>query len=179
MYFISDLHLGHKNILKFCPDRGGSSVIEHSEWIVEQYNSVIKKRDTVWILGDVCFDSDHFKYMEQLKGQKNMLWGNHDKMSLETYQKYFRLVYGFRKKYGFWISHAPIHPQELRNTVNIHGHVHQNHILDANGQPDLRYFNVCVDACDGKPVHIDDIKQRQQDIFGGRHDPRKSPNWKS
>lgn len=40
-----------------------------------------------------------------------------------------------------WISHCPIHPQELRNRDgNIHGHLHNSIV------PDLRYFNVNLDV---------------------------------
>lgn len=162
--FISDLHLGHKNILQFCPDRGGTDVQSHSEWIVHQWNSVVKKNDYVWVLGDIAFDGNHLHYLDQLRGQKVMLWGNHDKFTLPTYQKYFHLVYGFRKKYGYWLSHAPVHPQELRGKPNIHGHLHQHLVMGSAGEhpklPDPRYVNVAVDQCDGKPISLDDINLR-------------------
>ena len=157
--FISDLHLGHKSILKFSPTRGGTDVQSHSEWIVYQWNSVVKRNDYVWVLGDVCFDKMHMHYLKQLRGQKVMLWGNHDKFSLNRYHEYFHLVYGFRSKYGYWISHPPIHPNELRNRNNIHGHVHMNNVMDA-GVIDPRYVNVCVEAIDGQPISLDAINVR-------------------
>ena len=33
-FFIGDLHLGHKKILDFSPQRGGTNVDEHNEWII-------------------------------------------------------------------------------------------------------------------------------------------------
>jgi len=156
--FISDLHLGHLGILKFSPQRGGDCVDTHSMWLVEQWNSVVAKNDHVWVLGDICFNKNHLKYLDAMHGQKIMLWGNHDKLSLNQYQKHFHLVYGFRKKYGYWISHSPIHPCELRGKLNIHGHVHSNNVLGEDGLPDPRYVNVCVEAVNGKPISLDEIK---------------------
>lgn len=159
VYFISDLHLGHKNILQFSPQRGGHDVITHSKWLVDQWNSVVTKNDSVWVLGDVCFDKDHMKYLKQMKGQKNLILGNHDKFGLEVYQQYFNKIHGFMKYKGFWLSHSPIHPQELRGKLNIHGHVHSKDILTTEGyiMPDLRYLSVCVEATDGVPMDLDDL----------------------
>jgi calcineurin-like phosphoesterase family protein len=167
-YFISDLHLGHKNILDFCPDRGGTNVDEHSEWLVEQWNSTITKRDVVWVLGDICFDKKHLRYLKQMNGQKHMIYGNHDTFSLPTYQPYFNTIRGFTKKSGLWLSHAPIHPYELRGRVNVHGHVHQHTVqkyyIGSDGNEhridDPSYINVCVDVLKGKPIHIDEIRTR-------------------
>ena len=53
-YFISDLHLGHRKILEYSPARGGKTIDEHDEWLVSQWNSVVRnKKDLVWVLGDI------------------------------------------------------------------------------------------------------------------------------
>lgn len=39
-------------------------------------------------------------------------------------------VYSLVKYKGFWLSHAPIHPEELRGCKNIHGHCHDAVISD-------------------------------------------------
>ncbi len=157
VFFISDLHLGHKSILKFCPARGGEDVDGHSKWIVNQWNSVVSKGDVTYVLGDLCFDGSHLKYVRELRGQKILLLGNHDKFSNSKYAQYCNNIRGFQKKYGFWLSHPPIHPAELRGRRNIHGHVHQHSI------PDERYINVCVDALDGVPVSLDELKAKYDD----------------
>ena len=155
---ISDFHLGHANILKFAPMRGGTDVQSHSEWLVAQWNSTVHKTDVVWVLWDICFDKKHLKYLKQMHGQKVMLWGNHDKFPVTAYQPYFHQIFGFRKKWGFWVSHSPIHLCELRGRGNIHGHVHQNSVRKDDGELDERYVNVCVEALNGKPIAIDDVK---------------------
>ena len=35
------------------------------------------------------------KYLRMMRGQKTMVWGNHDKFSGETYKEYFNQVRGF------------------------------------------------------------------------------------
>lgn len=160
-YVISDLHLGHKSILRFSPERGGTTVDEHDEWIIEQWNkTVLHKHDVVWILGDVAFSQIALHKVCRLKGYKNLVRGNHDTQSTQAYLKYFNNVFGITKVSGMWLSHAPIHPQELRGRANVHGHVHNNSIRDVNGELDPRYMNVCVEALNGIPVLLDDLIAR-------------------
>lgn len=155
VFFISDLHLDHKRILDFSRDfRQGNDVLEHNEWIVDSWNSVVTKQDTVWVLGDVCFSSESLKYFNRMRGNKQLVRGNHDKLSTGAYLKYFNNVFGFTRQQGFWLSHAPIHPAELRGRKNIHGHVHQNSL------PDDRYINVSVEALAGVPVTTEQILER-------------------
>lgn len=152
-FVISDLHLDHKRILDFSPNRGGSNVKEHNEWIVSQWNSVVHKRDIVYVLGDVVFSKDALSYLSKMHGQKMLVRGNHDKLSTETYLQYFTNVYGILLKNGFWLTHCPIHPLELRGRKNIHGHVHHNTI------PDENYINACVEACNGVPIDMADLME--------------------
>lgn len=158
VFFISDLHLGHKRILEFSPNRGGITVDEHDEWIVTQWNSVVQKRDLVWVLGDVCFDPEKLYLLSAMKGQKYLVRGNHDKMDFRYYLNHFRDVYGLVKKYGFWLSHAPVHPIELRGKRNIHGHVHNKSVIAEDGGLDERYINVCVEALNGVPMSLDQLR---------------------
>ena len=87
VFFISDLHFGHKNILKHSgPLRGGSNVDEHDEWLVEQINSKVPaKRAILWLLGDHCMDREKLPLLGKLHGEKKMLWGNHDIFGEENY----------------------------------------------------------------------------------------------
>lgn len=160
IFFIGDLHIDHKNILDFSPERGGTNTQEHNEWIVKQWNSVVKKNDMVWVCGDVSFSNEGLNLLNRMRGYKRLVRGNHDKQSTGAYMKYFNNVFGIVKEHGFWITHAPIHPQELRGKRNIHGHVHQNHILLPSGERDDRYVNVSVEALNGIPVSLDELQAR-------------------
>ena len=55
---------------------------------------------------------------------------------------------------NFWISHCPIHQQEIRGRIaNIHGHLH-NAILD-----DIRYYDVGLDKNNFKFIAWEEIKE--------------------
>ena len=155
VYVISDLHLGHKNILKFAAQwRHGTTIQEHDDWVVESWNTVVTKRDVVYCLGDVAFSTDALERVAALRGQKMLIMGNHDKYPIETYLRLFARIRPSPFSYkGFWLSHCPIHPAELRGRRNIHGHVHHNTI------PDDRYVNVSVEAVGGYPRLLSSIKK--------------------
>ena len=152
-FVISDLHLGHKNILSFTKGyRQGTNVEEHDEWIIDQWNSVVGYKDIVYCLGDLSFTTIGFKKCSQLKGQKKLLLGNHDTRSMKQYMDMgFAIMPGLKRTHNHWLSHAPIHPDQLRGCNNIHGHTHQTHINDP------RYINVSVEACQAQPVNVETI----------------------
>lgn len=147
--FISDLHIGHKQIAEMAGQyRGGVKTMEeHDQWIIDQWNSVVSKHDVVIVLGDVCFDKHKLPLFKKMKGSKHLLLGNHDKFSANSYLPYFDKIIGFQKYKGkAWLSHAPIHHGSLRDKFNIHGHVHHRDVQDH------RYINVSVEAIKGQPV---------------------------
>lgn len=160
VYFISDLHFGHKNIIRFEPYfRTGDDCIENMHTIISNWNSVIQKRDVVYVLGDVAFSKDGVNALRELRGRKKLILGNHDQQLPQAqWLDIFESVSGLIKKDGYWISHAPIHPAELRGCKNIHGHVHSASIRDAYGKYDDRYINVCCEAVREFPIRFDDIK---------------------
>jgi calcineurin-like phosphoesterase family protein len=111
--------------------------------------------------------------MKQLKycHKKILYLGNHDYCDIEEYHKYFDEIHGIRSYKSFWLSHCPIHPQEMRNRKgNIHGHLHGS-ILN-----DPRYFDVCPEKHDFKLVDYEDIKEyfsKLEDIkkLGDKREP--------
>lgn len=172
-WIISDLHLGHKNILKYSSSfRGGTTSEEHDKWLIDQINSKVKKGDLLYILGDVAFCSESLKLVKKIKGMKILVRGNHDILSTQEYLEYFQQVYGLWKHKGtFWLSHAPIHPAELRGCLNIHGHVHQNSIQDD------RYINACVEMTYGVPQSLDELFEKYKDqVYRTRKELREKEN---
>ena len=178
-WIISDLHLGHQNILKYSGQfRGGTTSEEHDQWLISQINSVLKKNDLIYILGDIAFDAESLKLVGKIKCQKILIRGNHDILPTQEYLKYFSQVHGLLSFKGtFWMSHAPIHPAELRGRLNIHGHVHQNSILDDMGEPDPRYINACVEMTYGVPQSLDDLLEKHKDrVQQNRRQQREEQN---
>lgn len=157
VWFVSDLHLGHNRIIDFSgPLRDGTNVVEHDHLLVQEWNRVVSKRDLVFVLGDVCMHKD-LGILSELRGNKRLVRGNHDNKNVREYLPYFEDIFGIIKYKGFWVSHAPIHPDELRGKCNIHGHVHGSSIRDAFHQHDKRYFNVCWESYKSL-VPFEDIK---------------------
>ena len=155
VYFLSDCHLNHKNICKF--REGFTSVEQHNALIKENYHKRVTKRDTVYFLGDVAFDKESLADVKTWAGAKKILiCGNHDldhhtmKDLVEVYDE----VYSLRKYKEFWLSHAPIHPDELRGKVNIHGHTHYHNIADD------RYVNVSMEQINYTPIELHEIRAK-------------------
>ena len=74
VFFISDLHLGHKNILRYANGlRHGNNIEEHNQWLVTQWNSVVKPSDAVYVLGDVAFGHQNLEYLKKMNGQKFLI----------------------------------------------------------------------------------------------------------
>lgn len=160
-YFISDPHFGHKNLLAWTSTfRGDCKTMgQHDEWLISQINSVVRKRDNLYILGDLCWTRSELTILGELNGNKNFILGNHDKFDVEEYSKYGRVRPGIMAYKGYWLSHAPIHPDELRGRPNIHGHVHTHTVRNTYGEIDKRYVNVCVEALNGIPIDIRSISK--------------------
>jgi calcineurin-like phosphoesterase family protein len=138
VWFCSDLHLGHKRIGEF-RSPFISSEKENRERILTEWNTYVTKRDIVYVLGDFCFDIEIFDTLnkELVKTPRILIRGNHDRFQTTKYLQFFDEVEGLVKYKGMWLSHSPIHPDELRGKPNVHGHVHFNTLEDK------RYFNCC------------------------------------
>lgn len=79
IWFTSDLHFGHRNIMKFC-NRPWENVEEMDKALINNWNSVVGKNDIVFDLGDFAFASNSkWKYiLNQLNGRHYLILGNHD-----------------------------------------------------------------------------------------------------
>jgi calcineurin-like phosphoesterase family protein len=152
VFVISDLHLSHKNM---AIHRGFKDEIEHDNYIIQQWNKVVGKGDTVWILGDITMEkTEPYRLLTKLKGFKKVVLGNHDKpQHARVLLDYVNSVSGMVKYKGFILTHCPIHKSELRRFErNIHGHVHENTLQDD------KYINVCCEVVNYTPVKFKDIK---------------------
>ena len=94
-YFISDLHLGHENIIKLTK-RPFATIEEMNEVLINNWNKVVKEEDDVYIIGDLFYKSkDNIEdILSKLKGNKYLILGNHDKEWIDKidHNKYFKVV---------------------------------------------------------------------------------------
>lgn len=77
IYFTSDLHLGHRLVAGI---RGHANTDDHDQSVADAWASVVKSRDQVWVLGDLCLGNPTkaLDLIKKLPGEKHMIWGNHD-----------------------------------------------------------------------------------------------------
>ena len=156
VYFTSDLHLGHKAIAKYRPEFRDEQ--DHFEYRELAWHTRVRKHDKVFVLGDCAFTKERLLEFSKWTGTKALILGNHDlpchTVSLLDLNDVFEgRVYSLYKHKEFWLSHAPLHTDELRGRYNIHGHTHFHLIKDE------RYINVCPEQTQlGQPVSIDEIR---------------------
>jgi calcineurin-like phosphoesterase family protein len=79
IWFTSDLHFFHKNVIGFC-NRPWTSVEEMNEGLIKNWNDRVRKTEQVYVLGDFLFggSSRLREIVPRLNGQKTLVRGNHD-----------------------------------------------------------------------------------------------------
>lgn len=164
IYFTSDLHLGHENVIKF-QNRPFSSVDEMNRTLICNYNALVHPDDTVYILGDLAFKipvDEANRLIAKLNGKKHLIKGNHDKRYDENL---FEEITDYKEigEYSkqFILMHYPMLEwrKQHHGSIQLHGHMH-NVGLDYNlecKENGIRRFDVGVDANDFFPVSITTI----------------------
>jgi calcineurin-like phosphoesterase family protein len=159
--FIADLHLSHANM---ATRRGFSTIEEHDEHIIAKWNSVVNKRDVTYILGDVTMEkSSPYPLLDRLNGIKHIVLGNHDRrQDTKKLFDYAESICGMINYKGVFLTHCPMHPDELTYGIskNIHGHIHDKVVmkmLDGWEIPDERYFCVSCEQVDYLPKTLEEL----------------------
>lgn len=151
--FTSDLHFGHEGMAR---KRGFKCVKDMNDYIIYKHNSIVNKRDTVYILGDITMEKRDYKLLRELKGYKFIVMGNHD--MLQHSKDLLNACNGVAgvvrmNRYNSLVTHVPIHPREFeyRCDYNIHGHLHEYFVKREDGSIDERYINVSLEAIEYEP----------------------------
>lgn len=171
IYFISDTHFNHSNIINL-NNRPFTSLNHMHQTLITNWNAYITDYDEVYILGDFSYKGtveETTKVLKQLKGQKYLIIGNHDtyladdnfdKSLFKWIKDYYILDYKGQK---FVLFHYPILEWQgfFTGAIHLYGHVHnctkhpeQQARLEILGP---RAFNVGVDVNNFFPVSINDI----------------------
>lgn len=113
--YISDLHLGHRNALGF-DNRPFTTIEEHDEFIISEWNDAVGTNDNVWILGDISWypAKKTAEILKRLNGRKHLCVGNHDKKlikSADVQQQFVEIVdykkISFGDSTGVVLCHYP------------------------------------------------------------------------
>jgi calcineurin-like phosphoesterase family protein len=136
-FFISDTHFGHANLMKHYPDRNRFGTVEElDEWMIQEWNKKIGKKDKVYHIGDFgSFNVEHStRVVRRLNGSKELVPGNHDKKHIKTdaFAREWAAIHPYSYKeisvegQQIVLSHFPIWEwmQIHRGWWHVHGHVH-------------------------------------------------------
>ena len=175
-FFTSDTHFCHDRGFLYQP-RGFTSIQEHDETIIENWNKIIKPGDIVYHLGDTILNNNDkgINYFNQLNGHIFLIRGNHDTVNRLDKIKYEckNVISGARgwdfpyvdiqkiNGYTFYLSHYPTITSNVENmaplkhhTINLHGHTHSKDSF-YNDMPFC--YNVALDAHNCHPVSFEEI----------------------
>ena len=140
-YYISDLHFFHGEMNEKMDKRGFESTEAMNEYMIAQWNSRVKKKDEVIIIGDFSFGKapETNEVMKRLQGRKALIIGNHDHFlgDRESDRTLFEWIEHYRvmsdNSRHVILSHYPIlcYENQYRQTKNgdpkasmLYGHVH-------------------------------------------------------
>ena len=189
-YAISDLHLGHINVLKH-DNRPFRDIQEHDEAQISGILETVPERGTLWLLGDLGRRrQDVQELLRRLRKKQltvNLVRGNHDDF-IKGYGPnvkgwllnrihdvaYFRL-----DGHKFFLSHYPHASWRGSNhgSFHIHGHCHGNMGFIA---PDMRRIDVGTNVIGYKPISFEEIVDKLKDQpFNDHHQCQQKENQRS
>lgn len=151
----SDLHFGHKNIIRYS-DRPFNSVEEMNEMLILEHNELVKPEDICIWVGDIGFypDDKTNEILHRCNGYKILVIGNHDFNKRQLRKLHFdevHVVYNLTiddRTVAF--THYPM--DNLPNGwFNIHGHVHKG---KADRAASNRHVNVNCEFINYKPISL-------------------------
>lgn len=141
-YITSDLHFGHKNIMKYCPKyRNFNSVDEMNDALIKIWNSTVGPDDEIYHLGDFGFMGNQklAEILDRLNGKIYFVLGNHDpkkntsRKLLEDRGEWVKDYHEFCLKTSsesvkINMFHYPILEwnSKFRDAIHFHGHCHGN-----------------------------------------------------
>lgn len=164
-YFIADTHFGSESIIRY-ENRPFLSIEEMDNVLIERWNSVVSKEDTVYVLGDFSAYSDeekNKKILAELHGEKILIMGNHDKHKKP--EEWRRLGFLECSQWPvlyhdfFILSHEPVYLNRNMPYANFYGHVHGNvTYCDCSVQSAC----ISVERIDYTPIEFSEIISRMK-----------------
>ena len=181
IWFTSDTHFGHANVLRFC-NRPWDSIEAMNDALIRAINERVAPSDTLYHLGDFSFKMsvEGARALRERIACRDIRWvpGNHDKdwsqpsvsgtFAVEPHIATLKLDDGRR----IVMCHYPIMdwPGLGYGAIHLHGHIHATSAYNEwNREMRLLRYDVGVDANGYAPVSIDDILRY---FDGVEHRPR-------
>ena len=179
IFFTSDTHFGHANIMKYCK-RPFETVEEMDQAIIDNWNSVVRPEDIVFHLGDFgfCGSLRLREIVDQLNGKIYLITGNHDrKMLKDGTIKSFEFVgpelYITVNNQRIYLNHKPYlcfdgsyGRKDKTWTWQLFGHVHSGPLVGDSGLDINRLrmlfptqYDVGVDNNSFTPISFGEVEQ--------------------
>lgn len=159
IFFTSDTHFGHKNIIDYCK-RPFQTVNEMDEALILNWNSTVGVNDTVYHCGDFGFGSkERLKdIFDRLNGNIVLIQGNHDNdkhLEFIGFKTVFNMKIINVDKKTLHLCHYPIESwaHQTHGSLHIHGHSHGRSLTIPNR------VDVGVDCCNYFPVSLDQLQR--------------------
>jgi len=134
IFFTSDTHFGHRLMLNAerVRARPWASLEEMNEGLIENWNSTVSERDTVYHLGDFSFlkSGPTLDVLRRLNGKIHLIRGNHDKSLNQYILAHFASVSDLKEvrvgEYRIICSHYALMTWDkmYRGSWMLHGHSH-------------------------------------------------------
>lgn len=143
IYFTSDTHFCHQNILKYCPNRKFDTVDDHDDHLIRVWNARVSPDDTIFHCGDFAFGAIEKSYeiLDRLHGKKVLVTGNHDvrHMKHQEFRDKWRAIFrGYHEvEVQFQghtalivLCHFPLQSwnKDRYGSFHFHGHCHGNKV---------------------------------------------------
>lgn len=168
IYFTSDTHFGHKNIIKYC-SRPFTDTKEMDEVMVARWNKNVGVDDEVYHLGDFALHPMP-EIRKRLSGKIYLIRGNHDpevNYGFEWIKDYAEIKVHDQKIVLFHYGLRTWH-HDLRGVWHLYGHSHGQ--LPAYGKS----LDIGVDSWHFTPVSFWELKKRMDIMAIGKH-----PMWEN
>lgn len=155
VYVISDLHLDHANIIRYCARPFSYSNTEEMNWVlINNWNNCIHG-NTIYFLGDLSFGKGSRPanyWLPKLNGDITFIRGNHE-MNVRGSKNYEILEY---RNHRFLLVHDPDNLPIKWTGWIIHGHKHNNDMKNypfINGEK--KTINVSAELVNYHPLNLD------------------------
>ena len=156
IWFTSDWHLEHKNIMKYSR-RPFNSVNDMNWTIINNFNSKIDENDVVYFLGDFCFNKYKTEeFLNAITGKIHFIMGNHDRGVKHLFRRYGETVSDItvlrHNDVSITLCHYPMvtFSRSHFNSWQLYGHHHR----DTSQQIKGKRMNVGVDVHNFEPISI-------------------------
>lgn len=160
IWFTADTHFGHQRILELSK-RPFKTVEEMNNTMIENWNRVVGKDDTVYHLGDF----GDYEFAKYLNGNIKLLFGNYERdefggsipiaftileqNGFNNFSMQYEMIKSFNDK-TYSLVHEPNNGNP--NNFKLFGHIHKLQMVKRNA------LNVGVDCHNFTPISIETVE---------------------